>query len=78
MSAANVREERPRAAAAGEIPLPGRPAAPEFPSAVVQVLGELLITAGVVLLLFIAWQLWWTNLAADAEQRAVIKRFRPN
>ena len=30
-----------------------------------EVLGELLLTAGAVLLLFVAWQLWWTNLAAE-------------
>ena len=32
------------------------------------VLGELLITAGVLLLLFVAWQLWWTDVRADAAQ----------
>lgn len=31
-------------------------------------LGELLLTAGIILLLFVAWQLWWTNLAADKTQ----------
>ncbi|MGK3647036.1 class E sortase [Pseudarthrobacter enclensis] len=57
-----------------------RPAAP--PSAgvvllrgVVQVAGELLITAGVILLLFVAWQLWWTNVESDAKQSEVIKEF---
>lgn len=34
----------------------------------VGVLGELLITAGVLVLLFVAWELWWTNLEADATQ----------
>lgn len=34
----------------------------------VQVLGELLITLGVVLLLFVGWQLWWTNSHADRAQ----------
>jgi sortase A len=41
----------------------------------VQVLGELLITAGVILLLFVAWQLWWTNVESDARQGEVIKEF---
>lgn len=41
----------------------------------VQVLGELLITAGIVLLLFVAWQLWWTNVESDAKQSEVIKEF---
>ena len=40
-----------------------------------QVFGELLLTAGVVLLLFVAWQLWWTNLDADARQREVVRDF---
>jgi len=41
----------------------------------VQVVGELLITAGIILLLFVAWQLWWTNVESDAKQSAVIKEF---
>lgn len=41
----------------------------------VQVLGELLVTVGVVLALFIAWQLWWTNVAADAAQHRVVSDF---
>lgn len=43
--------------------------------AVVQVVGELLITVGIILLLFVAWQLWWTNLESDAKQSEVIKQF---
>lgn len=42
---------------------------------IIQVLGELLITAGVILLLFVAWQLWWTNVESDAKQGAVVKEF---
>lgn len=34
-------------------------------------LGELCITLGVVLLLFVAWQLWWTDIAAGQTQRAL-------
>ncbi|WP_354217328.1 MULTISPECIES: class E sortase [unclassified Arthrobacter] len=41
----------------------------------VQVFGELLITAGIILLLFVGWQLWWTNVESDAKQSAVIKDF---
>ncbi|KND34610.1 class E sortase [Streptomyces acidiscabies] len=33
----------------------------------VSVLGELLITAGLVLGLFVAYSLWWTNVIADRE-----------
>ncbi|KAF4408294.1 class E sortase [Streptomyces lycii] len=36
-------------------------------AATVTVLGELLITAGVVLALFVAYSLWWTNVLADRE-----------
>lgn len=42
---------------------------------VVLVAGELLMTAGVILLLFVAWQLWWTNVESDAVQRDVVKDF---
>ena len=42
---------------------------------IISVLGELLITAGAILLLFVAWQLWWTNVESDAKQSQVIKEF---
>ncbi|MFP5368295.1 MAG: class E sortase, partial [Actinomycetes bacterium] len=41
----------------------------------VQIVGELLMTAGIILLLFVAWQLWWTNVASDARQAEVVKNF---
>lgn len=41
----------------------------------VQIAGELLITVGVVLLLFVAWQLWWTNVESDAKQSETIRNF---
>ena len=34
-------------------------------------LGEVLVTAGLVLLLFVAWQLWWTDVAAGREQQGI-------
>ncbi|WP_326966050.1 class E sortase [Arthrobacter sp. CG_A4] len=40
-----------------------------------QVAGELLMTAGVIALLFVAWALWWTNVEADAGQAAAVKQF---
>ncbi len=40
-----------------------------------QILGELLITAGIVLLLFVGWELWWTNVEADAKQTEAIHDF---
>ncbi|MFE4195924.1 class E sortase [Paenarthrobacter sp. NPDC056912] len=40
-----------------------------------QILGELLITAGIVLLLFVGWELWWTNVEADAKQTEAVQSF---
>lgn len=37
------------------------------------VFGEVLLTLGVVLLLFVVWQLWWTNLEADATQSDAVQ-----
>ncbi len=34
----------------------------------VSVLGELLITAGLILALFVAYSLWWTNVLADRQE----------
>ncbi len=34
--------------------------------------GELLVTAGLVLLLFAAWQLWWTDVASNRVQDATV------
>ncbi|MGJ3190819.1 class E sortase [Paenarthrobacter sp. FR1] len=55
---------------------PGRPLrASDVIRKISQILGELLITAGVVLLLFVGWELWWTNVEADAKQTEAIKSF---
>jgi sortase A len=35
---------------------------------VVGVLGELLITAGVLVFLFLGWQVWWNNLVLSGQQ----------
>ena len=40
------------------------------------VLGELLITLGVLLLLFVAWQLWWTDVRADVAQGRTTDRLQ--
>lgn len=37
-------------------------------------IGELLITAGAFLLLFVVWQLWWTDVIADGEQTQMIQQ----
>lgn len=47
-----------------------RAAAPRRRVSVIGVIGELLITAGVVVLLFLGWQLWLDNLIVGREQNA--------
>ena len=39
----------------------------------VQVAGELLITLGLVMVLFVVWELWWTNIEADRRQEAAME-----
>ncbi len=36
-------------------------------------LGEVLITLGLLLLLFVSWQLWWTDVSANREQAGTIE-----
>ena len=38
-------------------------------------IGELLITAGLVVALFLCWQLWWTGIDANASAKAVATQF---
>ncbi|WP_240643992.1 class E sortase [Antribacter gilvus] len=38
----------------------------------VGVVGELLVTAGVILGLFVVWQLWWTDVEGDRAQAEII------
>ena len=40
---------------------------------VVGTIGEVLITLGLLLLLFVAWQLWWTDVAANREQAVTVQ-----
>ncbi|MGP5395220.1 class E sortase [Arthrobacter rhombi] len=37
-------------------------------------LGEILVTLGVIMLLFVAWELWWTNIEADGAQEDLTSR----
>ncbi|MCW2131146.1 class E sortase [Arthrobacter sp. VKM Ac-2550] len=39
---------------------------------VVQVIGELLITLGLVALLFVGWELWWTNIESNQKQEEAL------
>jgi sortase A len=41
----------------------------------IQIIGELLITCGVILLLFVVWELWWTNIEANTTQQAAVSQF---
>ena len=48
-------------------------AAPMRPVAwLIGVLGELLVTAGLVLGLFVVWQLWWTDVEGERAQSEII------
>lgn len=38
------------------------------------IIGEVLITLGIVLGLFVAWELWWTNIDADRDQDAAVEQ----
>lgn len=39
---------------------------------VVRTVGEVLITFGLLILLFVPWQLWWTDVTANREQAGTI------
>lgn len=41
--------------------------------AVLGVVGDVLVTAGLLLLLFIGWQLWWTDLTANRDQSGTVQ-----
>lgn len=49
---------------------------PSFGLRLLGVIGELLITIGLVLALFIVWQVWWTDIGAHKEQRELVANFR--
>lgn len=48
--------------------------AQSFFGALIGLLGELLITAGAFLLLFVVWQLWWTDVIADGDHTQIISQ----
>lgn len=45
-------------------------------AATISVIGELLITAGLVLALFVAYSLWWTNVLADRHEHKAANKVR--
>jgi len=63
--AATTDDTEEHTAAPGTAPTPRR--RPGRIATAVGVLGELLITAGLVLGLFVVYSLWWTNVLADRE-----------
>ena len=48
---------------------------PSVGAAIAGVLGELLITAGVLLALFVVWQLWWTDVEGARSANIAIEQF---
>lgn len=57
---------RGRAGGAGVVPETKRK--PSLFIRTLGVIGELLITAGVLVLLYIVWSLWWTDVLANSDQ----------
>lgn len=63
---------------AGEPPPSRRRSRPRrgIGSALVGILGELMITLGVLLGLFLVWQLWWTDVEAHSFQAGVLDEWQ--
>lgn len=63
-----------------EVPLPSRRGKPKrkrtFWSYVQLVVGEILITAGLLIGGYVVWQVWWTSLMVNAEASASIAAFQ--
>ncbi|MFD7002724.1 class E sortase [Streptomyces mirabilis] len=66
MAARTDHDERAEAEADAEAAAPKRRGVSRIAMAV-SILGELLITAGLVLALFVVYSLWWTNVVADRK-----------
>jgi LPXTG-site transpeptidase (sortase) family protein len=45
-------------------------------AATISVIGEILITLGLLLALFVVYSLWWTNVIADRHEKAEAKKVR--
>ncbi|MEV5432342.1 class E sortase [Streptomyces sp. NPDC052701] len=63
--AATTDDTEEQSDASGAPPSPARRRGPGRIAAAVSLLGELLITGGLVLGLFVVYSLWWTNVVAD-------------
>jgi LPXTG-site transpeptidase (sortase) family protein len=63
--AATTDDTEEQSDASGTPPPPARRRGPGRIAAAVSLLGELLITGGLVLGLFVVYSLWWTNVVAD-------------
>lgn len=48
---------------------------PSVAATIIGVIGEILITLGLLIFGFILWQVWWTGVIADREQSAAIDSF---
>ncbi|MBB5934068.1 class E sortase [Streptomyces zagrosensis] len=70
-------DERSEAGAPAAAPPRGRRARGRVATAV-GVFGELLITVGVLLALFVVYSLWWTNVIADREAKKQGDKVRDN
>lgn len=66
------------AAPTSPVPAPAQPprSGPGFIRATIGVIGELLITVGLFLMLFVVWQLWWTSMVLEGPVRAEIEQFQ--
>lgn len=54
-------------------PADGSPRAPRRTS-LLGIFGEILITLGVIVGLFVVWELWWTNIEADRQQNVIVEQ----
>ncbi|MET9546785.1 MULTISPECIES: class E sortase [unclassified Streptomyces] len=73
--AATTEDDEKQAEAPAPAPAPRRRGRGPIATAV-SVFGELLITAGLVLGLFVVYSLWWTNVVADREAHKQGERVR--
>ncbi|AZM54366.1 class E sortase [Streptomyces sp. WAC 01529] len=73
--AATTEDDEKQAEAPAPAPAPRRRGRGPLATAV-SVFGELLITAGLVLGLFVVYSLWWTNVVADREAHKQSDRMR--